>query len=77
MKKKILGIFLIFLTGSAIGQVTSRPLPDGIRGVVHLPDGAPLKGATITAKADRKEMSLDFVQEVKTATDGSFYVPHL
>lgn len=63
------------MTGSAIGQVTSRPLPGGISGVVRLPDGAPLQGATVTAKTDCSEMGVNFVQEVKTLADGSFYVP--
>ena len=75
VKKKILGTFLIFVAGAAIGQVMSHPLPGGINGVVRLPDGAPLEGATVTAKTDCKEMGVNFVQEVKTLADGSFYVP--
>jgi hypothetical protein len=75
VKKEILGTFLIFVAGAVIGQVTSHPLPGGIKGLVRLRDGAPLEGATITAKTDCKEMGMNFVQEVKTSADGSFYVP--
>ena len=75
VKKKILGTFLIFVAGAAIGQVTSHPLPGGINGVVRLSDGAPLEGATVTAKTDCKEMGMEFGQEVKTSANGSFYVP--
>jgi hypothetical protein len=76
--KNIIGTVLMLLAGSVNGQVTSRPLPGGIHGVVRLPDGAPLQGAIVTAKTDCKEVgevSLVFVQEAKTAADGSFYVP--
>jgi hypothetical protein len=78
VKKGIIGTVLMLLAGSVNGQVTSRPLPGGINGVVRLPVGAPLQGAIVTAKTDCKavgEVSLDFAQEVKTDADGSFYVP--
>jgi len=65
----------MFVAGSAIGQVTSRPLPVGINGVVRLPDGTPLEGATVTARTVCEETGLSFVQEVRTSADGSFYVP--
>jgi uncharacterized protein YigE (DUF2233 family) len=75
VKNRIIGTLLMLVAGSAIGQVTSRPLPGGINGVVRLPDGAPLEGATVIAKTDCKEVGFSFVNEVKTSADGSFYVP--
>lgn len=75
MTKKILGRLLILLTIPAIGQVTPRPLPGGINGVVRIPDGLPLEGAVVTARTDCREMGMTLEEEAKTSADGSFYIP--
>lgn len=68
-------MLLIFVVASGSRQVTPQSLPGGITGIVRLHDGKPIEGATVTAKTDCEEMSLNLVQEVKTSANGSFYVP--
>lgn len=75
VKKTIFRTLLLFMAATTLGQVTSRPLPGGINGIVRAPDGVPLEGAVVTAKTDCNEVGLSFVEQVKTSATGSFYVP--
>jgi len=53
----------------------AEPRPSGgVEGIVRYPDGTPSAGATVSAATECNEM-VNRVQEVKTSTDGSFYVP--
>ena len=48
----------------------------GISGIVRYPDGSPSSGATVVAVTNCKEdVHVSFVYEVKTSSDGSFFVP--
>lgn len=65
---------------SSTGQSIS-PSSGGISGVVRYPDGTPSAGATVSAVTECKDggkggdVHVNFVQEVHTSADGSFYVP--
>jgi len=68
-------ILALLVAGSGVGQDVTPRSSGGISGFVRYPDGTPSAGATISAVTECKEMGYNRVQEVKTSTDGSFYVP--
>lgn len=68
-------MLILVAAASLVGQITPPRPPGGITGVVRLPDGTPSDGANVTAVTDCKEMGYTLVQETKTSTDGSFYIP--
>jgi len=76
LRKGIVGVSLIlFVVGLAAAQdkVSRR---GGVSGVVRHPDGSPSSDATVVAVTNCKDdVHVNFVQEVKTASDGSFYLP--
>jgi hypothetical protein len=57
-----------------MGQRAESHFSGGIYGLVRYPDGTPSAGAMVSAATECNEM-VSRVQEVKTSTDGSFYVP--
>lgn len=74
MKKHLIRFPLaLVLSAFAIGQRAERHSSGGIDGLVRYPDGTPSAGATVSAATECNEM-VSRVQEVKTSTDGSFYV---
>jgi hypothetical protein len=76
--KTTIGILLaLFVAGLAVGQDAPSRSSGGISGLVRYPDGTPSAGATVSAVTECKEMGYNRLQEVKTFTDGSFYVPPL
>ena len=79
-KNTIVISFVLVVAVSAAGQDVVHRSSGGISGVVRYPDGTPSAGATVSAVTECKnrsegDTSVSFVQEVKTSTDGSFYVP--
>jgi len=67
---------LALVVALAVGQDIVPRSSGGISGVVRYPDGTPSAGATVSAVTECKdEVHVNFVQDVKTSTDGSFYVP--
>jgi hypothetical protein len=77
VKRNALNVPLaLALVALAAGQhAVPRSPSGGISGLVRYPDGAPSDGATVSAITDCKDMGYNLVQEVKTLTDGSFYIP--
>jgi hypothetical protein len=58
----------------AAAQVAIPRPSGGISGTVRYPGGSPIAEATVYAVTDCQDMGFNLVQEVKTSTDGSFYV---
>ena len=73
------GIVVISLILTAFGRGTAQDktlLRGGVHGVVRYPDGSPSSNATVVAVTNCKDdVHINFVQEVRTSSDGSFYVP--
>jgi hypothetical protein len=73
--KKHFTVLLVFVVSVfARGQRAEPHSSGGVEGFVRYPDGAPSAGVSVSAATECNEM-VGRVQEVKTSTDGSFYVP--
>jgi hypothetical protein len=76
VKKSPIVAFLAVLTSILVSAQDTTPLKGGISGVVRYPDGSPCPNATVQAVTSCKnDVHLNLVKEVRTANDGSFYVP--
>jgi len=84
-QKGIVGVSLILIVvGLAVAQ-ENVSLTGGVSGVVRYPDGLPSSGATVTASTNcpatatadppGTAVHLTHTKLVKTASDGTFYVP--
>jgi len=65
---------VLVLSAFAPAQRAESRSSGGVKGIVRYPDGTPSAGATVSAATECNEM-VSRIQEVKTSTDGSFYVP--
>lgn len=74
-KNTIVIVLALFVARLAVGQDVVPRSSGGISGFVRYPNGTPSAEATVSAVTECKEMGFSRVQEVKTSTDGSFYVP--
>jgi hypothetical protein len=76
MCKKAFGIPLaLVLAVAAVGQHSAPGPSGGISGVVRYPDGTPSSGATAYAVSECKGKEIRLVHQVRTSTDGSFFIP--
>jgi len=71
---------MLVMATAAVGQNAVHPPSGGISGVVRYPNGMPSAGATVSAVTQCEgepgnDVHFNYVQEVKTSTDGSFYIP--
>jgi hypothetical protein len=74
--KKIAILTWLAMVGLVVGQDIAPRSSGGISGVVRYPDGTPSAGATVSAVTECKdEAHVNYVKDVKTSTDGLFYVP--
>jgi hypothetical protein len=67
-------LIVLVLSTLAIGQGAEPRYSGAVEGLVFYPDGTPIRGATVSAATECNDM-VRRVKEVKTSTDGSFYVP--
>ena len=75
VKKNIFCLLVILIVvGSAIGQENARPM-GGVSGIVRYPDGSPSRDAEVWARTRCDDDLITLSTTVKTASDGSFYVP--
>jgi hypothetical protein len=78
MYMKTIGILALVIASAAaivLSQNTAAP-SGGISGLVRYPDGSPSPNATVQAVTNCKsDVHVNFVHEVKTMSDGTFYVP--
>ena len=65
---------MLVLSAFAPAQRVEPRSSGGVEGIVRYPDGTPSAGATVSASTECNEM-VSRIEEVKTSTDGSFYVP--
>jgi hypothetical protein len=76
VKNKTIGLALALVLSAAVfGQSALPRYSGGVSGLVRYPDGTPSAGATVSAVTECNEIGYNRVQEVKTSTDGTFYVP--
>jgi len=76
VKKSAIVTLLGVLTSIPVAAQDTTPRKGGISGVVRYPNGSPSPNAIVQAVTNcKRDVHLNFVQEVKTANDGSFYVP--
>src|SRR5260370_3320258 len=76
VNKSAIVTLLGVLTSIPVAAQDTTPRRGGISGVVRYPDGSPSPNAIVQAVTNcKRDVHLNFVQEVKTANDGSFYVP--
>jgi len=75
VKTTFITIPLVLALSAFAPAQRAEPHPSGgVEGIVRYPDGTPSAGATVSVATECNEM-VNRVQEVKTSTDGSFYVP--
>ena len=75
MKKDIVGLSLVLVViglGAAQQKVS---LTGGVSGVVRYPDGSPTPHAEVRARTECDDDLITLSKTVKTAIEGSFYVP--
>jgi hypothetical protein len=73
------GIVVVSLILTVVGLAATQdkvPPKGGVSGIVRYPDGSPSSNATVVAVTNCKDdIHISYVQEVRTSSDGSFYVP--
>jgi hypothetical protein len=79
-RSKVLSVKSIFRVSAFLvlallseGQATA-PRIGGISSIVRYPNGSPIAEAMVSAVTDCGDMPYNLVREVKTSTDGSFYI---
>jgi hypothetical protein len=76
VKKNPIVALLILVAGVLASAQDVTPRRGGVAGVVRFPGGSPSPDATVLAVTNCKsDVHVSSVQEVKTSSDGSFYVP--
>jgi hypothetical protein len=75
VKKCIVGFSLILIIVGLAAAQENVPLTGGVSGIVRYPDGSPSPHATVSASTNCEDDLVTRLNIVKTASDGSFYVP--
>jgi hypothetical protein len=77
VKKDIVGLSLVLIVVGLAAAQEHVSHAGGVSGVVRYPDGSPSSHATVWASTNCKDtdVHIALLKEVKTASDGSFYVP--
>ena len=75
MKKDIVGLSLVLIVVGLSAAQESAPPAGGVSGVVRYPDGSPSPQAEVWARSECEDDLVTLSKTVKTASDGSFYIP--
>jgi hypothetical protein len=75
VRKNIVGLSLILIVVGLAAAQKNVPLTGGVFGVVRYPDGSPSPHARVSASTKCEDDLVTRLNIVKTASDGSFYVP--
>ena len=75
VKKDIVGLSLILIVVGLAAAQEKVPHTGGVSGVVRYPDGSPSSHARVVAFTLCEDDLVTLQKQVKTASDGSFYVP--
>lgn len=75
MKKDIVGLSLVLIVIGLAAAQQKASLAGGVSGVVRYPDGSPSPHAEVWARTECDDDLITLSKTVKTASEGSFYVP--